>query len=93
MFDKSANRHRNRGITRRFRLYRLTTAPHQTQNGVGGTGAQRLVRLLLDEVTARNLVEQLDNNREADRGVQVAFRNMEAETFSDQTQANHQQEA
>ena len=71
----------------------LTTTAHQAQNGVCGTGAQRLIRLLLNKVTARNLVEQLDQDREANGGVQVAFRNMEAKTFRHQAQTNHQQEA
>ncbi len=48
---------------------------------------------MTDKVPARNLVKQLNDDREANRCVQVAFRNMETETFRDQAQADHQQEA
>src|SRR5690606_529515 len=93
-FHKRAFRHRNRVTVLVISLHvDLTTSAHQSQNRVCGTGSQRLIRLLLNKVTARNLVKQLDQNREADRGVQVAFRNMEAKPFCHQAQTNHQQEA
>ncbi|SAB19371.1 Uncharacterised protein [Enterobacter hormaechei] len=92
-FHKRAFRHRNRVTVLVIRLHvHLTTPAHQAQDRIGGTRAQRLIRLLLNEVTARNLVKQLDQNREANRGVQVAFRYMETKTFCHQAQTNHQQE-
>ena len=93
-FHKRAFRHRNRVAVLVISLHvHLTTPAHQSQNRICGTGSQRLIRLLLNKVTARNLVKQLDQNREANRGVQVAFRNMEAKPFCHQAQTNHQQEA
>ena len=80
------------GFQYRLNVHLATTA-HQTQNGIRGTGTQRLIRLLLNKVPARNLVEQFNQDREANCGVQITFRNMEAKTFRYQAQTNHQQEA
>ncbi|MCP0833600.1 hypothetical protein KU710_23775, partial [Salmonella enterica subsp. enterica serovar Give] len=43
------------------------------------------------DVAARNLVKHLDNDRETNCRVQVAFRNMETKPFRHQAQADHQQ--
>jgi hypothetical protein len=61
--------------------------------GVGGALAQRHARLLAGELAPGQLVQRLDQHREADRSVQVALRDMEADAFGDQAQADHQQEA
>ena len=71
----------------------LLTPAHQTEDRIGSARAQRQGRLMTNKVTARNLVKELDGYREANRGVQIAFWNMQAETFCQQAQANHQQEA
>jgi len=75
------------------RLLLRPLLPHQAHDGLRRAFAHRATRLMLDEVTTCNLVKQLDQDREANRGVQIAFRNMQTETFSYQAQANHQQEA
>ncbi len=66
----------------------------QANNRVGGALAQRLVG---GEETAAvencQLVQGLDNDREANRGVEIPFWNMEAKPVCHQAEADHQQEA
>ncbi|CGY76899.1 Uncharacterised protein [Salmonella enterica subsp. enterica serovar Typhi] len=71
---------------------RLTFTAHQTQDSVRSTRAQRQRGLMTNKVAARNLVKHLDNDRETNCRVQVAFRNMETKSFRHQAQADHQQE-
>ena len=61
---------------------------------MGGTRAQRAVALqALLAALAGDLVEHLDEDREADGRVQVAFRDMEAQALGSQAEADHHQEA
>ncbi len=93
-FRKRTFRYRHhRGVITIVCCSALFAAAHQTQNRIGGTRAQRQRRLVANKVTTRNLVKELDGNREANRGVQVALRYMETKTFRDQAQTDHQQEA
>ncbi|VFT38741.1 Uncharacterised protein [Pseudomonas aeruginosa] len=69
-------------------------AAEQAQHRMGGTRAQRAVALqALLAALAGDLVEHLDEDREADGRVQVAFRDMEAQALGGQAEADHHQEA
>lgn len=83
---RDRHRHRVIGIVLNIGL---TFPAHQTQDGIGSTRSQRQSRLVANKVATRNLVKHFDDDREANRGIQVTFRNVETETFCHQTQTNH----
>ena len=75
-------------------LVGLHLATHQAQHGVGRALAQSaLAAQALLALPAHQLVGHLDQQAEADGGIQVAFRDMEAQAFGGQAETDHQQEA
>src|SRR5690606_3301708 len=77
---------------RRFAFQRLR-AGEQTQYGFRGTLPQRSAGLLLDAVALRDLVEELDHDRETDRRVEIALGQMEPQAVGHQAETDHEQEA
>ncbi|KAG1311866.1 hypothetical protein G6F62_014349 [Rhizopus arrhizus] len=70
-----------------------TARAQQPQDRLGrALAASQRVRAA-GAVAARQLVAQLDQDRETDGGVQVALGHMEAQAFGHQTEADHQQQA
>ncbi|VVO40485.1 hypothetical protein PS704_05800 [Pseudomonas fluorescens] len=75
-------------------LYRQFPTAQQTQDGVGRALAHRSQSLHgLFAAGPGDLVEQLDQDRETNGRVQVALRNVEAQTLSGQRETDHHQEA
>jgi hypothetical protein len=69
------------------------TAPEEAQHRVGGALAQVAGADETAAVALRDLVEGLDKHRKADRCVEVALRDMEAEPLGPETEPDHQEEA
>ncbi len=88
-----AHRRGGRGIQIVIRPVLIRLAPHQLEDGCGGALAQRLFGLVAHGAVLGQLVEKLDQHREADGRVEVALRNMEAEALRHQAETDHQQEA
>ena len=66
---------------------------HHTQHIFSGALTPRSADVVIFAgILLRNLIKQFDQNREADRRIQIAFRNMEMEGFRNQAETNHQQE-
>src|SRR5690606_7325814 len=72
----------------------LYLATKQTQYRVGGTLTQTTLALQATLATRTgDLVEHLDENREADGRVQVALGNVETQAFGGRAEADHHEEA
>ena len=72
----------------------VLAAAQQAHHRFSGSLTQRQVgRKKTMAVKNRQLIKGLDHDREANRCVQVAFRNRKAEAFGNQAKTNHQQEA
>ena len=66
----------------------------QSHHGMGGPLTHRTQTLQAAFASCTgNLVEHLDQNRETDGGVQVAFWNVEAKAFSGKAETDHHQKA
>ena len=74
-------------------MRRQRNAAEQAQHRVGHLPARRQAGAALAAAARRELVEDLDQHREADRGVDVALGDVQAEAVDHQHQADHQQEA
>ena len=68
--------------------------PHHAQHAFGGAVAPSTANHVVAAAVARgNLIEYLNQNRECNGGIQIAFGNMEMQAFGNQAETNHQQKA
>ncbi|ENN86158.1 hypothetical protein RHSP_33312 [Rhizobium freirei PRF 81] len=65
----------------------------KAEHGIGGAIADIAWRNQPLLVAAGKLVQRLDDDREADGGIEIALRHMEAEAFDDERETDHHQEA
>ena len=68
-------------------------ASQQAQHSLGGPVAQVTRGDKPLAVLSTELVQHLNQHREADGGVKIAFRDVQAKAFDDQRKADHHQEA
>ena len=84
--------HQRRRVSIQFSFFLL--AAQQVHHRLGGALTQRHIgRQEATAVKQRQLVKGFNHDREANRRVQITFRDNKAEAFSNQAEADHQQEA
>ena len=82
----------NDAVLGRLFIIPARLARHQAHDGVRRALAERHAVEVSRGIARGKLVEEFDEDREGDRSVEIALRNVEAEPLGDEAAADHQQE-